>query len=112
MLHCLSYCLDYFFFQDSLEDQPLSKYAGPVFVHVRLCRGEASDGPCCLMFHCSHTSEGAHVIPCFFYSLSSVCSRMCQNGGTRNESTCTCDCADGYSGDDCRSECTALGVTS
>ena len=26
---------------------------------------------------------------------------MCQNGGALSESTCTCDCADGYSGDTC-----------
>ena len=34
-----------------------------------------------------------------------ACALMCQNGGTRNETTCTCDCADGYSGDTCGSEC-------
>ena len=34
-----------------------------------------------------------------------ACALMCLNGGTRNETTCTCDCADGYSGDTCGSEC-------
>ena len=30
---------------------------------------------------------------------------MCQNEGTRNDDTCMCDCADGYSGDNCESKC-------
>ena len=34
-----------------------------------------------------------------------ACPLTCQNGGTLNETTCTCDCADGYSGDTCGSEC-------
>ncbi len=34
-----------------------------------------------------------------------ACPLNCQNGGTLNETTCTCDCADGYSGDTCGSEC-------
>ena len=29
---------------------------------------------------------------------------MCQNGGTRKDETCKCDCADGYSGANCESE--------
>ena len=33
-----------------------------------------------------------------------ACPLTCQNGGTLNETTCTCDCADGYSGDTCRGE--------
>ena len=33
-----------------------------------------------------------------------ACALTCQNGGTLNEATCTCDCADGYSGDTCGSE--------
>ena len=36
-----------------------------------------------------------------------ACTLTCQNGGTLNETTCTCACADGYSGDTCGSECTA-----
>ena len=42
----------------------------------------------------------------FFTFLSLLaCSRQCQNGGIRDEETCTCICADGYSGDTCGSEC-------
>ena len=37
---------------------------------------------------------------------------MCQNEGTRNETTCTCDCADGYSGDNCGSECIMCHIDS
>ena len=29
---------------------------------------------------------------------------MCQNEGTRNDDTCMCDCADGFSGDNCESK--------
>ena len=29
---------------------------------------------------------------------------MCQNEGVLNNGTCTCDCADGFSGPDCESE--------
>ena len=36
-----------------------------------------------------------------------ACPLICQIGGTLNELTCTCACADGYSGDTCGSECTA-----
>ena len=39
--------------------------------------------------------------------LSSACSLTCEKDGTLNTGTCTCDCADGYSGDTCGSECTA-----
>ena len=38
------------------------------------------------------------------YALVSVCSRVCQNEGALNNETCMCDCADGYSGDNCESE--------
>ena len=51
---------------------------------------------------------------CFTASLLTVaaCALMCQNGGTRNENTCTCDCADGYSGDTCGSECIVCHIDS
>ena len=45
-----------------------------------------------------------------FFLPSSACHKMCQNGGTLNESTCTCDCANGFGGDDCESECIAHWV--
>ena len=50
------------------------------------------------------------VYICIFFTISGVCAiagcdLTCQNGGARNETTCTCDCADGYSGDTCESEC-------
>ena len=40
-----------------------------------------------------------------FFLPSLACHKMCQNGGTFNESTCTCDCANGFGGDDYESEC-------
>ena len=40
------------------------------------------------------------------FLLFSACALTCENGGTFNEGTCTCDCADGYSGATCGSECT------
>ena len=45
-------------------------------------------------FHCSHLCS------------VSACICMCQNGGTLDEGTCTCDCAGGYTGPNCESECT------
>ena len=33
------------------------------------------------------------------------CTRMCQNGGTLNNGNCICDCAAGFSGPSCTSEC-------
>ena len=38
------------------------------------------------------------------YSLL-ACTRLCQNGGTLDEGTCMCDCAGGFSGANCESEC-------
>ena len=35
-----------------------------------------------------------------------ACPLTCQNNEKLNAGTCTCDCADGYSGDTCRSQCT------
>ena len=46
-----------------------------------------------------------------FTLIVTACARMCQNGGTLNVGTCTCDCANGYVGATCGSECTtAWGV--
>ena len=39
-----------------------------------------------------------------------VCNLACQHGGTLNGTTCTCDCADGYDGDTCESECYFKGM--
>ena len=33
-----------------------------------------------------------------------ACSLTCQNGGTLSRNSCTCSCADGYSGTSCESE--------
>ena len=41
-----------------------------------------------------------------------ACLLTCYNGGTRNETTCTCACADGYSGDTCGSECIMCHIDS
>ena len=41
-----------------------------------------------------------------------ACLLTCHNGGTRNETTCTCACADGYSGDTCGSECIMCHIDS
>ena len=41
-----------------------------------------------------------------------ACPLTCHNGGTRNETTCTCACADGYSGDTCGSECIMCHIDS
>ena len=78
-----------------------------------------------------NTNTGALVVPrcigteaklydCWYYSLDlrivkcpsdiaveckpGGCSLICDNGGTLNSSSCTCDCADGFSGSNCSSE--------
>ena len=33
--------------------------------------------------------------------MFAACAVTCQNGGTLNTGTCTCDCAEGYSGASC-----------
>ena len=58
----------------------------------------------------SHHPIIVYVYYCVVFTISGVCAiagcdLTCQNGGARNETTCTCDCADGYSGDTCESEC-------
>ena len=40
----------------------------------------------------------------FFPNCNLACSLSCQNGGTLNMTSCTCDCADGFSGSSCESE--------
>ena len=40
-----------------------------------------------------------------------ACSLTCQNGGTLNMSSCTCDCPDGYSGSSCESELQSFELT-
>ena len=43
-----------------------------------------------------------------FLLIVSVCiAQPCQNGGVLDVDTCTCVCAEGYSGVICGSECTA-----
>ena len=61
----------------------------------------------------------AKLYDCWYYSVDlglcssdvavecevGICSLTCQNGGTLIYSTCTCNCADGFTGMDCSSEC-------
>ena len=60
-----------------------------------------------------HGSNSSECYPYNIYSISSfffvpqltlACPLTCQNGGTHNTRSCTCDCADGYSGFNCGSE--------
>ena len=39
-----------------------------------------------------------------------ACSRVCQNGGILDVGTCTCACADGYSGANCEGELISTNV--
>ena len=57
------------------------------------------------------TQNGDRLILSHFVTIL-ACPLTCQNGGTRNETTCTCDCADGYSGDTCGSECIMCHIDS
>lgn len=38
-------------------------------------------------------------------ALVSACIRSCDNGGTLVEGSCTCDCAGGFNGTNCKGEC-------
>ena len=42
--------------------------------------------------------------------LLSVCALICENGGLHVGGTCTCDCADGFIGTSCGSECIVCGM--
>ena len=55
----------------------------------------------------------------FLFCPVIVCSRTCLNGGTVDTSSCTCNCAKGYTGEECGSEtynepssCLNISVTS
>ena len=59
-----------------------------------------------------YTNYGLLLMYCWIvitphFALISACPVTCENDGTLNVVTCTCDCADGYNGDTCRSECIA-----
>ena len=72
-----------------------------------ICTGNLPE--CCkLEINCNSyiTQNDDPLILTLFITIL-ACPLTCQNGGTLNESTCTCSCADGYSGDTCGSECTA-----
>ena len=58
------------------------------------------------------TQNDDPLILSHFVTILLACPLTCQNGGTRNETTCTCDCADGYSGDTCGSECIMCHIDS
>ena len=50
---------------------------------------------------------------CMFIILPgpfTACIRMCHNEGVLDVGTCTCDCASGFSGANCESECIAKHV--
>ena len=53
----------------------------------------------------AYSTDLCFLLLYYYSSHVAACALMCQNGGTHNENTCTCDCADGYSGDTCGSEC-------
>ena len=50
--------------------------------------------------HSMSTNDVFLYIHCFL----SVCSRMCQNEGSLDDGSCQCDCADGFSGNNCECE--------
>ena len=41
------------------------------------------------------------IVNTTLFSFNIACPLRCQNGGTVDTSSCTCDCADGYSGKTC-----------
>ena len=50
-----------------------------------------------------HSMSMNGVIFYIRYFLS-VCSRICQNEGSLDDGSCTCDCTDGFGGDSCECE--------
>ena len=73
--------------------------------------GTANDGALVVQ-RCSGTE--AKLYDCWYYAVGAcpvvavecngTCSLMCQNGGTLNAPSCTCNCAPGYTGRNCTSE--------
>ncbi len=60
----------------------------------------------------AYSTDLCFLLLYYYSSHVAACALMCQNEGTRNETTCTCDCADGYSGDNCGSECIMCHIDS
>ena len=57
-------------------------------------------------------SRTVHSVPVFsydFFLFNIACPLRCQNGGTLDTGSCTCDCADGYSGSTCGGELQMVG---
>ena len=52
-------------------------------------------------------NSAKYIISIAFALIVTACARICQNGGTLNAGTCTCDCTNGYIGATCGSKCTA-----
>ena len=85
-------------------------------IHIYVCSVQQLQ-PCCwssytiistfLYYSCKDLRSKSWNV----FSLFAVCPVTCQNRGTLNDLTCTCDCAHGYSGDTCDSECTAWNAT-
>ena len=60
----------------------------------------------------SYTTQNNDLLIFSHFITILACPLTCQNGGTLNETTCTCACADGYSGDTCGSECIMCHIDS
>ena len=72
------------------------------FTHICTC----NPPECCKQEFNRNTYTHNHNRLILSHSITILaCPLTCENGGTLNETTCTCACADGYSGDTCGSEC-------
>ena len=58
-----------------------------------------------LILSINYAGKIACVFPICPLLSFKACVRMCQNEGVLDVGTCTCDCAGGFSGANCESEC-------
>ena len=82
---CVCVCLQYVCVQ-----APLCLYSSPVSVSS-------------VLYMCIWTACKTKM-SVFQFCHAVVCSRTCLNGGTVDTSSCTCNCAKGYTGEECESE--------
>ena len=61
--------------------------------------------PSCNSHSVSQEGTTSTILLIWIFLFLLACGRMCQNGGTLDGGTCTCNCVGGFFGNKCESEC-------